>query len=97
MTTVKTNQAEGDILAVIRELEARAPAKGGEAAAPPPDPVALRASLETKLEFVNIVEKTRLSHLVEGSFGGKTIAEVKKDLRAALVDLEEIIKTASER
>lgn len=98
MTTVKTNQSEGDILAIIRELEATRPAVPvAEKNDPslPPDPVALRDNIKNKLEFVSIVEKTQLSHLVEGSFGGKTIAEVKRDLNAALDDLDLIIESAS--
>lgn len=90
MTTVKTNQMEGDILAVIRELEAPR-----HAAPPLPDPVALRDKIKNDLEFVTIAEKAQLSHLVEGALGGKTIAEIKKDLNAALDDLDLIIKAAS--
>lgn len=89
MSKVQSQPVERDILAVIRELESGSkreiPKKEGI------DPVELRENIKTKLEFVCIVEKTKLKDLVEGSLGGKSIADVKKDLSLALLDLDDIL------
>lgn len=83
MTKIAANATEGDILAVIRELE-------DKKMPTPPNPAELREKLQGKLEFVAIVEKTNLRDLVEGCFG-KTADDIKRELQTALDDLDGMI------
>ncbi|MFH0800677.1 MAG: hypothetical protein V2A66_10945 [Pseudomonadota bacterium] len=90
MATMRVNEREGDILAVIRELESQKPAAKTSASTEPevqsPDPHQLLASLKTKGELIN---------LLNGYVDKTDIANMKKQLNEAIVDLEQIINTHS--
>ncbi|MFH1830958.1 MAG: hypothetical protein ABH871_09320 [Pseudomonadota bacterium] len=88
----KVENVETDILSIIRELEAKnAPTKTQEDSDVvqniSPDPAKLLASLTQKRELIN---------LIDGYAEVKDIAGIKKELNAAIADLEEIIETSDQ-
>ena len=93
MTKVAAN-AEGSILDVLRDLEA-GKNQPAPVAAPPAeaavDPVELRASIQENLRVVNALEGTKYRRVLEGTLGGRSLPEVKRDLQNALADLDLMI------
>ena len=93
MTKVAAN-TEGSILDILRDLEAgkaHATPTVPPAAEAPVDPVELRASIQENLKVVCALEGTKFRKMLEGTLGGKSLPEVKRDLQSALADLDIMI------